>query len=141
MHPARPLSQVTNASEVSATHETLMEYVATMVAADDAGAVADALRHTRSMLPHHFALEEDRDGIIDWIAALAPEEGDTIDRLIADHALLLAEIESVADLVERGQDATAAIAAFAEHIRAHERTESMALQAAMEEAATDGDAL
>ena len=90
------------------------------------------------MLPHHFALEEDRDGIFDWIVALTPEQGQTIELLIADHAEMLQEAEALATMLDAGEDATDAISAFAEHIRSHERTESMALQDAMEEADTDG---
>lgn len=141
MHPFRPLSQVTGADEVSATHEVLMEDLAQLLDTEDGAQSATLLDRLKQVLFHHFKMEEERDGVFDWIVMLAPDLGDEIESLIADHRELLQESNDLRPPVRpddsRDAAATIQLEAFAEHLRRHERRESMALHQAMEAAEAD----
>lgn len=136
MHPFRPLSQVTGAAEVSATHEVLMDDLAQILDSEDGAESATLLARIQAQMPWHFQLEEERDGVFDWILMLAPNQSAEVESLIADHALLLEECAALRPPVRgdnhRDLAATLQLEAFAEHMRQHERRESAALQLALE---------
>ncbi len=138
MHPFRPLRQVTGADEVSATHEVLMDALAELLDTDDGAEAATLLARLTKTLPHHFRMEEERDGVFDWIVMLAPAMGDRVGALIEDHRALLDEAAELRPHLRadgtRDTAATLQLEAFAEHLRAHEREESMCLQEAQEAA-------
>lgn len=138
MHPFRPLSQVTGAAEVSATHEVLMDDLGQILDTEDGAESATLLARIQAQMPWHFKLEEERDGVFDWILMLAPDQADEIEALIADHVLLLEEAAALRPPVRgdnhRDLAATLQLEAFAEHLRQHERRESAALHLALEAA-------
>ena len=136
MHPFRPLSQVTGADEVSATHEQLMDALAELLDATDGAVVATLLTRIQQTLPYHFRTEEERDGVFHWIVALKPELGSRVDALIADHQALLKEAADLRPHIRpdnhRDIPATLQLEAFAEHLRAHEREESTCMAEAQD---------
>lgn len=140
MHPFRPLSQVIGAEQVSATHEVLMADLARILDCEDGAESATLLARIQAQMPWHFKLEEEQDGVFDWILALEPALGHEIAALIADHEALLVEAAALRPPVRpddhRDLAANLQLEAFAEHLRQHERRESLALQQAMDRAGT-----
>jgi hypothetical protein len=136
MHPSHPLESVIGGKEVASTHEVLMDGLTELLAAADAVSAADPLVTIRESLPHHFDLEEDQGGMMEWISALLPDRRDEVRALIDDHRAMRDELAALtlpfrAD-GSRDQEATARMLAFADHLRAHERRESALLMVATE---------
>ncbi len=136
MHPFRPLSQVTGADEVSATHELIMDALGELLDATDGAVAATLLGRIQRTLPFHFRMEEERDGVFHWMVALKSDLGPRVDALIADHQLLLKEAAELRAHIRpdnrRDIPATLQLEAFAQHIRTHEREESMCMAEAQE---------
>jgi hypothetical protein len=138
MNPFRPLDQVLGVDEVSTTHRELLQGLADLRDAPDLESSQLALLRIRASLTHHFRMEEHRDGVFDWICALAPDQGDTVTALLHDHEALLVEAKALRPgFTEDGapdDEARVRIDSFAEHLKQHERTESAAMQAALRSA-------
>ncbi|NOY25760.1 MAG: hypothetical protein GXP62_07785 [Oligoflexia bacterium] len=141
MHPLHRLSQVTAAEQVAASHKVLMANLAQILDMDNGPIAARLLDHLKVSMPYHFRMEEERDGIFDWIVMLTPSQGPEIDALLDDHQALLAEVLVLRPPVRldgrHDEAATLQLRAFAEHLRKHERRESLALKLALEAAKAD----
>lgn len=136
MHPSHPLDNIIGGAEVAATHEVLMDSLAELLAAADADAARGPLETIRETLPNHFDLEEDQDGMLDWIGALLPARRDEVRALIEDHRVMREQLAGLTPPFgadgARDVDATARLMAFADRLRAHERAESALLMDATE---------
>lgn len=144
MHPFRSSRQGAAMDEVSATHEVVMADLARLVEARDAASASACIERLRRVLRDHFQMEEERDGILDWIVMLDAEMGDRVHGLLADHAALRAECAALrcpfGDDGSVDEDAVAAIRAFAEHLRSHEAAERQVMDRVKESAQGPGRA-
>lgn len=138
MHPFRSPGQASGTDKVSATHEVLLGDLERLVSASEAEVASACLERLQQVLLDHFQMEEERDGILDWIVMLDPDMGDRVQALIADHGSLRAECAALrCPFGQDGQvdeDAMAAIRAFAEHLRGHEAAERMVMDRVKEAA-------
>lgn len=91
-----------------------------------------ALQAARSELPGHLREEEARDGLFDWLAALAPWRGPDIEELRRQHVELLIDLDEawddLADVDEaRTESVLAGLRELADRIDAHEVLEMSVL--------------
>lgn len=139
MHPFRSAHPAAGPDEISATHEVLMRDIGRLVDATDAETATSCLARLRRVLLDHFQLEEERDGILDWIVMLDASMGDRVQALIADHEALRAECEALHSPFRADgsvdEEAMQAVRAFAEHMRGHEAAERLAMERVREAAA------
>ena len=135
MHPMHSPRAVLHAEEISATHRTLFAALDALLEARDAETARAALELLRGTLPHHFTLEEEPDGLFQWIGALRPGRRGEVRALEADHRLLLEQagvLRSPFDAEGEVDEAAAGdIADFDRHMRAHERREHALLAEAL----------
>lgn len=108
-------------------------------------AVGKLLVELRGHLQEHFKQEE-TGGFLEESIARMPRLSNAASDVIADHPRLLAELDSLLELVGRRDTSGAAwseasrgFAVFADHLRVHERNENAVVQAGYNEDLGFGD--
>lgn len=111
----------------SEEHRELMREVAALQSAAGAEDRRASYGRIRAMLPGHFADEERRDGLFEWLLALVPDRADEVAQLIEDHRAMAALI----DELDASADGAALFLELAEQIREHEARETRLVRDAL----------
>jgi hypothetical protein len=118
---------------ISSAHHHVLAALRRLAMAENALGAAEVLNELCSLLPGHFAAEEEPGGFFDAVVAQAPQHEARVAELRRQHGVLMIEVERVAALVRstRGgltpelRDAVAAVVA---RLREHEGGEQALLQ-------------
>jgi Hemerythrin HHE cation binding domain len=113
---------------IAAEHRALGEALGTLEGARDPGEVLSRLDDLRGLLEEHFAGEEADDGLPGLVGTSAAYLLASMQTILDEHQLFLADLAELADqaraCVEAGAELRHGIAGFAERLRDHERRET-----------------
>lgn len=135
MQPHKPPDRLKHhgpESDYAKSHERLKDLLGRLEAAPDPQAAAPIVSELRTELAIHFAEEEVHDGVFTWLAAMDSSLGPLLRELEAEHARLLPQMDDLTKAASPA-DFAAAVQAFAEQLREHERREHEALARALGE--------
>lgn len=135
MQPHKPPDRLKHhgpGSDYARSHERLKVLLDRLEQAPDPDAAAPLVSELRTELAIHFAEEEVHDGVFTWLAAMDSSLGPLLRELEAEHARLLPQMDELARTPAPASFA-AAVHAFAEQLREHERREHEALARALGE--------
>jgi hypothetical protein len=123
-------------SQIAAQHRSLRETLGRIASTGELAQLVRLLEDLRAQLEPHFAEEEAPDGLAEAVGAAAPQHLRHLDRLMAEHRVLLVAVDG---LITRGQallsDAVGAylgeVRALSRRLREHEEQETALLSEAV----------
>jgi hypothetical protein len=130
MHPHKPPLRIAHGArqeEFLESHKRLLQLVSALEGAASCEEALESLVGIGSELPAHFAEEEVRDGVFDWLLVLAPDMRSNIEELCEDHSVLLDAMRDLSLRLRNGEwdgHCRDLIHDFARQVRAHEARES-----------------
>jgi hypothetical protein len=110
-------------------HSNLKALLERVEATTDLSGLRDLVVDLRGMLGRHFVTEEEPDGFYESVAASAPHLAVRIERLLAEHAAFLADLDELVGRIESCLAGPVAelrrdAAALSKRIREHEQRET-----------------
>lgn len=123
-------------SHILAQHRSLRETLGRVAATSELTHLVRLLEDLRAQLEPHFAEEEGEDGLAEAVGSAAPQHLRQLDRLMAEHRVLLAALDGLiaqgrALLSEAVGDYVGEVRALSRRLREHEAQETALLSEAL----------